>query len=97
MQATLFDAPAARVRATDPVTSVAAARSVKPGMRTQILEVLAASRCPLTADQIQAQLGRVRQDTFRSALAGLHVAGRIVAAGEGTSNTGRRMTKWGLA
>lgn len=89
---TLFDTPPhPRYRHSDPDTSQAAARTVLP-VEDQILTVMGFS--PLTADQIAAALPRVRQDTLRSALSRLAKAGRIVAAGEGHSNAGRRMTTW---
>lgn len=95
---TLFDAPSVgRVRRRDPATSLAAARSVNPGVPALILDVLAASRVPLTSDQIASELPLVRQDTLRSALARLHHSGRVRSAGEGESNARRPMQKWELA
>lgn len=92
MNLTLFsDAPHPRHRRTDPVTSVAAARSVVPA-EDRILAVMGVT--PLTADQIAARLPRVRRDTLRSALSRLKNDGRVIAAGEGVSDAGRRMTQW---
>ena len=73
------------------MTSLEAAKSVRP---VEDLIIGCMGQSALTADQIGARLPRVRRDTLRSALSRLKNDGRIVAAGEGVSDAGRRMTRW---
>lgn len=78
---TLFDAPAGRVRATDPRSSVIAAQKQRGGAEQAILDVLAVYG-PLHADAICAHRPRLYPPTVKSALSRLKVAKQIVWTGE---------------
>ena len=99
-QPSLFDAPRVYTgpsRRTDPDTSRAAARSVGHGAEQAILDVFRPG-VAITDDEIAEALGYrgLYPSTVKSARSRLAKAGLLVAAGEGLSNRGRRMTKWRL-
>jgi hypothetical protein len=101
---TLFDVGSSpKARHADPVTSLAAAKSVDGGaVETQILHAFQAERHAwymggMTADELGARLPLVRQDTLRSALSRLKDQGQVRDSGERRpSNAGRQMTVWTL-
>lgn len=91
-QVSLFDAPAGRARATDPVTSVAAARSQRGGAEQAILALFTDGRTftPDEASWCLSALG-IADDTARSAFSRLCRRGVLVATGE------TRLTRRGCA
>lgn len=92
-QRALFDAPGGRVRHHDPATSVAAARSVKPGALEQRIRTLIASCGPMTADELVERMPDVYPPTAKSAIsrAGLRATGTTRP-----SKRGREQIVWGL-
>lgn len=97
-QPTLFDAPAGRVRRTDPQTSVDAARSITPG-RTEkrILVQFRYASSTFTDDELcDKVLGYA--PTIKSARSRLSNAGLLVDSGRRRkSNRGRDQIVWRLA
>lgn len=83
-----------RARKTDRPTSHAAAASVTPGALEKLILGVFANGDQLTADQICARLPDRHEASVKSALSRVVDCGGLVACGEGTSNRGRRMTKW---
>ncbi len=95
---TLFDAPqAGLVRHSDPVTSLAAARSLPPG-RTErrILDALTRYPRGVTGDQIADVLAPAHPPTVITAISRCRKAGLVVAVGEGESARKNRATIWAL-
>lgn len=100
----------ARARLTDPTTSHQAADSISTealeASEIEVLEVLAASRTPLSGEQIEAKhLERARLifdgpdrlysgSRLRTALKQLAKAGRVVPDGETRTKSGRRAVTW---
>jgi hypothetical protein len=78
---TLFDAPAGRVRHTDPRSSVIAAQKQRGGAEQAILDVLTVYG-PMHADAICAHRPTIYPPTLRSALARLNKNDRIVWTGD---------------
>lgn len=88
----LFDAPpvGGRVRVTDPVTSVAAARAQWGGVPALVLDVLRAhGEFGATTGEIQAALSTEHGPTVASAVARLHGAGMLESRNDWTRPTGR--------
>jgi predicted ArsR family transcriptional regulator len=89
---TLFDLPAGRVRHTDPVTSVAAARAVDPAIEDDVRRVLA--KCgPMTLDEIADRLPKRHRESVKSAVSR---AGVDATGAKRPSATGRPSMVWQL-
>ena len=105
MQATLFDAPAGKVRHSDPVTSLEAARSITPG-RTErlILEAFHREgyRKPrhlrgFTDDELCTWMPTLHSPTVKSARSRLSNQGLLEDSGERRpSIRGRDQIVWRL-
>lgn len=82
---TLFDVePAGRVRATDPITSVLAARAQRGGAKRAILALYDRPGRTFTWSELAHRLSAqgFYGDTVRSAVAQLHKDGHLVPSGE---------------
>lgn len=90
-QPTLFDAPAGRVRHTDPVTSRHAARAQRGGAEAAIRALFLAG-FEGTADEMCARLGEFREHTLKSALS--RVDGVVASGRFGESACGRQAIVW---